>query len=53
MFIAEQQVLGAAVGLAVLGKRAFASTFAAFFTRAYDQIRMAAVSNATIHLSGL
>ncbi len=52
MFIAEQQVLGAAVGLAVLGKRAFASTFAAFFTRAYDQIRMAAVSNATIHLSG-
>ncbi|MBV9945703.1 MAG: transketolase, partial [Myxococcales bacterium] len=52
MFIAEQQMLGAAVGLAVLGKAVFASTFAAFFTRAYDQIRMAAVSNATIHLSG-
>ena len=52
MFIAEQQMLGAAVGLGVLGKRAFASTFAAFFTRAYDQIRMAAVSNATIHLAG-
>ena len=52
MFIAEQQLLGAAVGLAVLGKRPFASTFAAFFTRAYDQIRMAAVSNASIHLSG-
>jgi transketolase len=52
MFIAEQQILGAAVGLGVLGKRAFASTFAAFFTRAYDQIRMAAISNATIHLSG-
>jgi transketolase len=52
MFIAEQQLLGSAVGLAVLGKRAFASTFAAFFTRAYDQIRMASVSNATIHLSG-
>jgi len=52
MFIAEQQLLGATVGLSVLGKRAFASTFAAFFTRAYDQIRMAAVSNATIHLSG-
>ncbi len=52
MFIAEQQLLGAAVGLSVLGKRAFASTFAAFFTRAYDQIRMAAVSNASIHLSG-
>jgi transketolase len=52
MFIAEQQLLGAAVGLGVLGKKAFASTFAAFFTRAYDQIRMAAISNATIRLSG-
>jgi transketolase len=52
MFIAEQQMLGAAVGLGVLGKKAYASTFAAFFTRAYDQIRMAAVSNATIHLCG-
>jgi len=52
MFIAEQQLLGAAVGLSVLGKRAFASTFAAFFTRAYDQIRMASISNACIHLSG-
>jgi transketolase len=52
MFISEQQLLGAAVGFGVLGKRPFASTFAAFFTRAYDQIRMAAVSNATIHLSG-
>jgi transketolase len=52
MFIAEQQLLGAAVGLAVLGKKPFASTFAAFFTRAYDQIRMAAISNATLHLSG-
>jgi transketolase len=52
MFIAEQQLLSAAVGFGVLGKRAFASTFAAFFTRAYDQIRMAAISNATIHLSG-
>ena len=52
MFIAEQQMVSAAVGLAVLGKVAFASTFAAFFTRAYDQIRMAAVSNASIRLSG-
>ncbi len=52
MFISEQQLLGAAVGLGVLGKRPFASTFAAFFTRAFDQIRMAAISNATIHLSG-
>jgi transketolase len=52
MYIAEQQLLGATVGLAVLGKKAFASTFAAFFTRAFDQIRMAAISNATIRLSG-
>jgi transketolase len=52
MFIAEQQMLGAAVGLAVLGKRPFASTFACFLTRAFDQIRMAAISNATIHLCG-
>jgi transketolase len=52
MFIAEQQLLGAAVGLGVMGKRPFASTFAAFFTRAYDQVRMASISNATIHLSG-
>jgi len=52
MFIAEQQMLGAAVGLAVLGKVAFASTFAAFLTRAYDQIRMAAVSGASIRLCG-
>src|SRR5207237_5834176 len=38
MFIAEQQLLGAVVGLSVLGKKPFGSTFAAFFTRAYDQI---------------
>jgi transketolase len=52
MFIAEQQLVSAAVGLAVLGKRAFASTFATFFTRAYDQIRMASISNATVRLCG-
>jgi len=52
MFIAEQQLVTAAVGLSALGKRVFASTFAAFFTRAYDQVRMAAVSNAAIHLVG-
>jgi transketolase len=52
MFISEQQLLGAAVGLSVMGKTAFASTFAAFFTRAYDQIRMAAISDATIKLCG-
>ncbi len=52
MYISEQQLVSAAVGFGVLGKKAFASTFAAFFTRAYDQIRMAAVSNATIRLVG-
>src|SRR2546430_9272786 len=52
MFIAEQQMVSAAVGLAVRDKVTFSSTFAAFFTRAYDQIRMAAVSNATIRLCG-
>ncbi len=52
MFIAEQQLVSASVGLAVLGKRVVASTFAAFFTRALDQIRMASLSNATIHLVG-
>ena len=50
MYIAEQQLVSAAVGLGVRQKSAFASTFAAFFTRAYDQIRMAAISNATIRL---
>ncbi|MDB4996503.1 MAG: uncharacterized protein JWM74_3935 [Myxococcaceae bacterium] len=52
MFIAEQQMVAAAVGLTVRGKLAFASTFAAFFTRAFDFIRMAAVSNAGIRLCG-
>jgi transketolase len=52
MFIAEQQLVGAAVGMGVLGKRAFASTFATFFTRAFDQIRMASISNATLSLCG-
>jgi transketolase len=52
MFIAEQQMIGAAVGLSVRHYVPFASTFAAFFTRAYDFIRMAAISQASIRLSG-
>jgi transketolase len=52
MFIAEQQLVAAAVGLQVRGWRPFASTFAAFFTRAYDFIRMAAISRASIKLCG-
>jgi transketolase len=52
MYIAEQQMVAAAVGLQVVGWRPFASTFAAFLTRAYDFIRMAAVSRARLVLSG-
>jgi transketolase len=51
-FIAEQVMVGAAMGLAARGALAFPSTFAAFFTRAYDFIRMAAVSNLNVKLAG-
>ena len=51
-FIAEQNMVGVAVGLGALGKIPFVSTFAAFFTRAYDQIRMAAISSANLKLVG-
>jgi len=52
MFIAEQQMVAASVGMSVRHKIPFASTFAAFFTRAYDFIRMAAISRANIRLCG-
>ncbi|MGH9246244.1 MAG: transketolase [Acidimicrobiales bacterium] len=52
MFISEQQMVAAAVGIQVRGWVPFASTFAAFFTRAYDFIRMAAVSRARLSLCG-
>jgi transketolase len=52
MFIAEQQMVAAATGLQVRGYKAFASTFAAFFSRAYDFIRMGAISAADIRLAG-
>src|SRR3981081_190862 len=52
MFIAEQQMVATAVGMSVRHYIPFASTFAAFFTRAYDFIRMAAISQASIRLSG-
>jgi transketolase len=52
MYIAEQQMIAAAVGMQVVGWRPFASTFAAFMTRAYDFIRMASVSRARLCLSG-
>ncbi len=52
MYIAEQQMVAAAVGLQVRGWKPFASTFAAFFTRAYDFVRMAAISRANLRLCG-
>src|SRR5204862_416949 len=47
MYIAEQQMVATAVGMQVLGWRPFASTFAAFLSRAYDFIRMSAISRAS------
>jgi len=52
MFISEQQLVAAAVGFQVRGYVPFASTFAAFFTRASDFLRMAAISQANIRLAG-
>src|SRR5882724_5452999 len=52
MYIAEQQMVAAAVGMQVVGLVPFASTFAAFMTRAFDFIRMAAISRASIRLCG-
>ena len=52
MFIAEQQMVAAAVGMQVVDWKPFASTFAAFFSRAYDFVRMAAISRADLRLSG-
>ena len=52
MFIAEQQLVASATGLAIRGYRPFASTFAAFFSRAFDFIRMAGISGVNIALVG-
>jgi transketolase len=52
MYIAEQQMAAAAVGIQVRGWKPFASTFAAFWSRAYDFVRMAAISRANIRLCG-
>ncbi len=51
-YIAEQNMIGIAAGLQARGKKPHAATFAAFMTRAHDQIRMAAYSRANIKLSG-
>jgi transketolase len=52
MYIAEQQMAAAAVGIQVRDWKPFASTFAAFWSRAYDFVRMAAISRANIRLCG-
>jgi transketolase len=52
MYIAEQQLVAAAVGLHARGWNAYASTFAAFFSRAYDFVRMAAISRVDLRLAG-
>ena len=51
-FIAEQNMVGAAMGLSTCGKIPFVSTFGAFLTRACDQIRMAGVSHANVKFCG-
>jgi transketolase len=52
MYIAEQNMVGAALGLSCRGKIPFVSTFAAFFTRAFDQIRMSQYSDPNIKFVG-
>jgi transketolase len=51
-FIAEQVMIGASMGLAARGAIPFPSTFAAFLSRAYDFIRMAAISHSNIKMAG-
>lgn len=51
-FIAEQNMIGIALGLSKKGYHPFASTFSAFLSRAHDQIRMAALSNADFTICG-
>lgn len=52
MFIAEQNMVGVALGLSLRGKIPFVSSFAAFLTRAFDQIRMSQYSNSNIKFVG-
>jgi transketolase len=51
-YIAEQQMLSYAVGFQVRGWKPYAATFAAFLARAYDFVRMAAISRANINIGG-
>ena len=52
MYIGEQNMVGVAAGLSTRGKVPFVSTFAAFFTRAFDQIRMAQYSDLNMKFAG-
>ena len=52
MYIAEQNMVGAALGLSRRGKIPFVSTFGAFFSRAFDQIRLSQYSDANIKFVG-
>ncbi|MFL5901143.1 MAG: transketolase [Solirubrobacterales bacterium] len=52
MYIAEQQMVAAAVGMQTRGWKPFASSFGAFLSRAYDFVRMAAISDADLKLCG-
>jgi transketolase len=52
MYIAEQQMVAAGVGLQTRGWKPFASSFGAFLSRAYDFVRMAAISEADLKLCG-
>jgi transketolase len=51
-YIAEQNIVAMAAGLAARGKRPHLATFAAFLTRAHDQIRMASYSRSRINIAG-
>ncbi len=51
-FVAEQNLVNMAIGFATRGYIPFVSTFGAFFTRAHDQIRMAAIGRAPLRLAG-
>ncbi len=51
-FIAEQNMIGMGIGFTAIKKIPFLSTFAAFLTRGFDQIRMAAIGNNSLRLAG-
>jgi transketolase len=51
-FIAEQNMVGVSTGLSARGKLPFASTFACFFTRAFDHLRVAGISQANLKIVG-